>query len=61
MYRLYQLGEWEQSRDLIRWVGYYELLQDRQKAYSVALRERLLILRQHTAYGPRPLTPAPAA
>jgi hypothetical protein len=29
MYRLYELGEWEQSRDLIRWVGYYELRQER--------------------------------
>jgi len=27
MYALYRLGEIEQSRDLIRWVGYYELRQ----------------------------------
>jgi len=25
LYTLYRLGELEQSRDLIRWVGYYEL------------------------------------
>jgi hypothetical protein len=36
MYVLYRLGELEQSRDLIRWVGYYELRQDRQHAYTVA-------------------------
>lgn len=46
MYKLYQLGEWEQSRDLIRWVGYYELRQERQKAYATVLREHLLQMRQ---------------
>ena len=45
-YTLYRLGELEQSRDLIRWVGYYELRQERQRAYEAALRERLLALRQ---------------
>ena len=30
-YTLYRLGELEQSRDLIRWVGYYELRQERQR------------------------------
>ena len=45
LYALYQLGEVEQSPDLIRWVGYYELRRDRQSAYSTALRERLLALR----------------
>ena len=35
MYRLYRLGELEQSKDLIRWVGYYELKQDRQHAWVV--------------------------
>jgi len=42
LYTLYRLGELEQSRDLIRWVGYYELRQERQRAYAAALRERLL-------------------
>lgn len=55
MYQLYQLGEWEQSRDLIRWVGYYELRQDRQKTYTAALRERLLELRHQSAQLPLPL------
>ncbi len=36
MYTLYRLGELEQSRDLIRWVGYYELRQERQRAYTTA-------------------------
>ena len=35
-YALYRLGEIEQSRDLIRWVGYYELRQERQKACAPA-------------------------
>jgi len=57
MYTLYRLGELEQSRDLIRWVGYYELRQERQRAYAAALRERLLSLR-HTGAGPSlPLQP----
>jgi len=46
LYTLYRLGEVEQSRDLIRWVGYYELRQERQRAYTIALRERLLALRE---------------
>jgi hypothetical protein len=34
LYTLYRLGELEQSRDLIRWVGYHELRQERQRAYE---------------------------
>ncbi|MBU0511403.1 MAG: hypothetical protein KKD28_13500 [Chloroflexi bacterium] len=57
-YALYRLGELEQSRDLIRWIGYYELRQERQKAYAIALREHLLRLRQETAGTPFQLRPA---
>lgn len=57
MYALYRLGELEQSRDLIRWVGYYELRQDRQRAYATALRERLLSWR--SAHAGMPLTLQP--
>lgn len=32
LYTLYRWGELEQSRDLIRRVGYYELRQERQRA-----------------------------
>lgn len=35
MYRLYRLGELEQNKDLIRWVGYYELKQERQHTWMV--------------------------
>jgi hypothetical protein len=56
MYALYRLGELEQSRDLIRWVGYYEMRQERQQAYAAALRERLLQWRSHTG-GPVTLRP----
>jgi hypothetical protein len=38
-YTLYRLGELEQSRDSIRWVGYYELRQERQHTYAAALRQ----------------------
>jgi len=56
-YMLYRLGELEQSRDLIRWVGYYELRQERQRVYAAALRERLLVLRQASAGAPISLRP----
>jgi len=45
LYTLYRLGELEQTRDLIRWIGYYELRQERRQAYDAALHERLLTLR----------------
>ena len=57
LYALYRLGELEQSRDLIRWVGYYELRQERQRTYTAALRERLLALRRASAGGPISLRP----
>lgn len=40
-YTLYRLGELEQSQDLIRWVGYYELRQERQRAYTNDTRCKL--------------------
>jgi hypothetical protein len=57
MYTLYRLGELEQSRDLIRWVGYYELRQERRRAYEAALRERLLTMRSASAGAPILLQP----
>jgi len=61
LYALYRLGELEQSRDLVRWVGYYELRQERERAYAAALRERLLALRSASAGHPIPLRPYLAA
>jgi len=57
MFTLYRLGELEQSQDLIRWVGYYELRQERQHSYTSLLRERLLSLRSASAGTPIPLHP----
>jgi hypothetical protein len=57
LYMLYRLGELEQSRDLIRWVGYYELRQERRRAYEVALRERLLAWRDVGVRTALPLWP----
>ena len=57
VYALYRLGELEQSRDLLRWIGYYELRQERQQMYMAALRERLLQLRRETAGAPSRLHP----
>ena len=61
MYTLYRLGELDQTQDLIRWVGYYELRQDRQRAYSNALRTRLLMLRSTGKGGVIQLQPTTAA
>jgi hypothetical protein len=57
LYSLYRLGEIEQSRDLIRWIGYYELRQERQRAYAEALRQRLLEVRRTEAGAPISLRP----
>ena len=57
MHALYRLGEFEQSRDLIRWVGYYELRRERQRSYAVALRDRLMALRRDAAGAPIRLQP----
>jgi len=57
LYALYRLGELEQTKDLIRWVGYYELRQERQKRYGLALRERLFALRQQNQNRPLTLEP----
>ena len=57
LYALYRLGELEQRYDLIRWVGYYELRQERQRAYAAALRKRLLTLRQANVGAPIRLHP----
>ncbi len=57
LYTLYRLGELEQSHDLIRWVGYYELRQERRRAYEAALRERLLALRSASPGAPLSLLP----
>lgn len=64
-YTLYRLGELEQSRDLIRWIGYYELRQERQRSYTAALRQRLMTMRAASggapiSLQPRVLTQAPA-
>ncbi len=57
VHALYRLGELEQSRDLIRWMGYYDLRQERVRAYEAALRERLLSWRRAGMGSPLPLRP----
>jgi hypothetical protein len=59
MYALYRLGELEQTEDIIRWVGYYELRQKRQRAYTEAQRARLLSLRKEGAGEAIRLQPGP--
>jgi len=59
-YTLYRLGEIEQTHDVIRWVGYYELRRERQRTYETALRERLLALRRNADGAPIQLVPYPS-
>lgn len=56
-YALYRLGELEQSRDLIRWIGYYELRQERQRSYTAALRQRLIAMKAASGGSPISLQP----
>ena len=39
-YRLVQEGKLDQSRDFIRWMGYYELWLDRKRLYHELLAEK---------------------
>jgi hypothetical protein len=45
-YRLYKAGELEQSRDFIKWVGYYEARLERDARYQEMMYRYLRELRQ---------------
>jgi len=45
-YRLYKTGELEQSRDFIKWVGYYEARLERDARYQELMYRYLRELRQ---------------
>jgi hypothetical protein len=56
-YHLYKTGEIEQSRDFIRWVGYYEAKLEREARYRDMMYEYLRDLRTKAQLGPLHLTP----
>ena len=58
-YHLYKAGELEQSREFIRWVGYYEAKVEREAQYQELMYDYLRQLRQQTGLGALQLTPQP--
>ena len=58
-YHLYKVGELEQSREFIRWVGYYEAKLAREAQYQELMYDYLRQLRQKTGLGALQLIPQP--
>jgi hypothetical protein len=58
-YHLYKAGELEQSRDFIRWLGYYEAKLEREAQYQERMYAYLRQLRQQAGLGALQLTPQP--
>ena len=50
-YHLYKTGELEQSRDLLKWVGYYEAKLDRTLRYRELMYSHLRELRDKAGLG----------
>jgi len=40
-YKLYQANKLEQSRDFIEWLGFYEILLDREREYKKLLKKQI--------------------
>jgi len=59
-YHFYQAGELEQSRDFIRWAGFYEAKQAREVSYRQLVYEHMRELRRRSGLGALALEPAGA-
>jgi hypothetical protein len=59
-YHFYRAGELEQTRDFIRWAGYYEAKQEREASYRQLVYEHLRELRRRSGLGALALDPAGA-
>jgi len=59
-YHLYKAGELEQSRDFIKWVGYYEAKLAREARYREMMYNHLREMRQRAGLGALRLVPEPA-
>jgi hypothetical protein len=57
-YHFYRAGELEQTRDFIRWAGFYEAKQDRESSYRKLVYEHLRELRRRAGLGALALGPA---
>jgi hypothetical protein len=59
-YHFYRAGELEQTRDFIRWSGFYEAKQERETLYRTLVDEHLRDLRRRSGLGALALDPAGA-
>lgn len=59
-YHYYRSGELEQSRDFIRWAGFYEAKQEREASYRNLVYEHLRELRRRSGLGALALDPVGA-
>jgi hypothetical protein len=59
-YHFYRAGELEQTRDFIRWAGFYEAKQEREATYRELVYEHLRELRRRSGLGALALDPAGA-
>ena len=50
-YHCYRAGELEQTRDFLRWAGYYEAKQEREAQYRRLVYEHLRELRRRSGLG----------
>ena len=57
-YHCFRAGELEQSRDFIRWGGYYEAKLEREAQYRQLVYEHLRELRRQSGLGALELIPA---
>jgi hypothetical protein len=59
-YHCFKAGELEQSRDFIRWAGFYEAKLERESRYRQMVYEHLRELRRRSSLGALALEPAGA-
>ena len=59
-YHFFRAGELEQTRDFMRWAGFYEAKQDRENMYRQLVYEHLRELRRRSGLGALALAPAGA-
>ena len=59
-YHCLQAGELEQTRDFIRWAGFYEAKRERETSYRQMAYEHLRELRRRSGLGALSLEPAAA-
>ena len=59
-YHCFKAGELEQTRDFIRWAGFYEARMDREARYRQMAYEHLRELRKRSGLGALSLEPAGA-